>query len=129
MRSTYLDCSPKAAIYPASLGAGAKTGDAIVDTQGFERALIVIQSGALTVDMPFQLMEGDASNLSDAAAVADADLNGSEPTLLEATDNEIAVFEYIGTKRYLRVDTTTGTGLASVSILLFKARHQPVPSV
>lgn len=127
-RSKYLDCSPQQGIYPFS-ASGAKTGDKIVDTQGFERALIVCMSGAITVDAAFQLMHGDQSNLSDAAAVPDADLNGSEPTLLEATDNEIAVFEYKGNKRYLRLDTTGSTGLIAGCILLFSARHKPVPSV
>lgn len=122
----YHDALPKLSINPASLGAGAKTGDAIIDTQGYEEALIIVASGALTVDMPFQLMHGDAANLSDAAAVPDAQLVGSEPTLLEATDNEIASFSYIGIKRYLRIDTTTGTGLAFAMILLSKARHAPV---
>jgi len=126
MRSLYKDALPKYSIYPASLGAGAKTGDAIVDTLGYERALIICGSGALTVDMPFQLMHGDAANLSDAAAVPDADLNGTEPTLLEATDNEIKTFEYKGKKRYLRVDTTTGTGIAFAAILLIRPRHAPV---
>lgn len=122
----YHDALPKYSIYPASIGAGAKTGDVIVDTQGYEEALIIVGSGAITVDMPFQLMHGDVANLSDAAAVPDAELVGSEPTLLEATDNEIASFSYIGSKRYLRIDTTTGTGLAVALILLSKPRHAPV---
>ena len=122
----YHDALPKASIYPASLGAGAKTGDAIIDTQGYEEALVIVGSGALTVDMPFQLMHGDDPALSDGVAVPDSDLVGSEPTFLEATDNEIASFSYIGTKRYLRIDTTTGTGLAFAMILLSKPRHAPV---
>ena len=126
MRSLYKDALPKYSIYPASIGAAAKTGDAIVDTLGYEHALIICGSGAITVDMPFQLMHGDAANLSDAAAVADADLNGTEPTALEATDNEIFTFEYTGTKRYLRLDTTLGTGLAFGAILLINPRHAPV---
>ena len=123
MRDLYHDFSAALSIYPASLGAGAKTGDAIVDLQGYEGALIICASGALTVDMPFQLMEGDASNLSDAAAVADADLINTEPTLLEATDNEVAIFAYVGSKQYLRVDTTTGTGLGVAIILRGRPRH------
>lgn len=113
-------------IYPASLGAAAKTGDAIVDLQGYEGALIICGSGALTVDMPFQLMHGDAANLSDAAPVPDSDLVGLEPTLLQATDNEIKTFAYKGSKRYLRVDTTTGTGVAFAAILKGFPRHAPV---
>lgn len=125
MKDQYHGFLPEPSIYPASLGAGAKTGDAIIDLKGFEGAIIVCYSGALTVDMPFQLMHGDASNLSDAAAVPDADLVGTEPTLLEATDNQVAHFAYIGTKRYLRVDTTTGTGIAGALIIKGVPRHAP----
>lgn len=126
MREKYHDYLPKYSIYPASLGAAAKTGDAIVDLQGFEGAMIVCGSGDLTVDMPFQLMHGDDPALSDAAAVPDADLVGTEPTLLEATDNEIKHFSYVGTKRYLRVDTTAGTGIGWAAIILGRPRHAPV---
>jgi len=125
MKDLYHDLLAQHSIYPASLGAGAKTGDAIVDLQGFEGALIVCYSGALTVDMPFQLMHGDVANLSDAAAVPDGDLVGTEPTLLQATDNEVKTFAYVGTKRYLRVDTTAGTGIAGAMIIKGYARHKP----
>ena len=125
MKDLYHDFKPEYSIFPASLGAGAKEGDAIVDLQGFEGALIVCGSGDLTVDMPFQLMHGDDAALSDAAAVPDSDLVGTEPTLLEATDNEIKSFGYIGSKRYLRVDTTTGTGIAFAAILKGFPRHAP----
>jgi hypothetical protein len=117
---------PEYSIYPASLGAGAKTGDAIVDLQGFEGAMIVCGSGVLTVDMPFQLMHGDDPALGDAAAVPDTDLVGTEPTLLEATDNEIKHFAYVGTKRYLRVDTLSGTGIGWAAIIKGFPRHAPV---
>jgi len=112
-------------IYPASLGAGAKTGDAIVDLKGYDGALIVCFSGILTVDMPFQLVHGDDPALGDAAAVPDADLIGTEPTLLEATDNEVKTFGYIGSKRYLRVDTTAGTGIGGAIIIKGFPRHAP----
>ncbi len=75
--------------------------------------------------MPFQLMHGDAANLSDAAAVPDADLIGSEPEGEADTDNEIFSFGYRGSKRYLRVDTTAGTGLAFAAILKGIPRHGP----
>lgn len=126
MKDIYHNLLAAYSIYPAALGAGAKTGDAIVDLQGYDGALIVCGSGALTVDMPFQLMHGDAANLSDAAAVTDPDLNGLEPTLLQATDNEIKTFGYIGAKRYLRVDTTAGTGIGWAAIIKGLPRHAPV---
>ncbi len=126
MKDLYHDLKALPSIYPAALGAGAKTGDAIVDLQGYEGALIICYSGALTVDMPFQLMHGDVANLSDGAPVPDSDLIGTEPTLLQATDNQVATFGYKGTKRYLRVDTTAGTGIAGAIIVKGNPRHAPV---
>ena len=127
MKELYHDALPKYSIYPAALGAGAKTGDAIVDRAGYEEVLIICGSGAITVDMPFQLMHGDDDDLvDDGVAVPDTDLVGTEPTLLEATDNQIKTFSYIGTKRYLRVDTTAGTGIGFAVILLHGPRHAPV---
>ena len=123
MRDQYHDFLPEYSIYPASLGAGAKTGDAYVDLQGFEGAMIVCGSGILTVDMTFQLMESD--DHITFTAVADADLVGEEPTLLEATDNEIAHFAYVGACRYLRVDTTVGTGIGFAAIIKGHPRHAP----
>lgn len=120
----YHDALPKLSIYPVDQS-GANSGDAIVDTQGYEEALIVVASGALSVDTVFALEHGDAANLSDAADVPDAELVGSEPTLLAATDNEIATFSYIGSKRYLRVKTSAGSGLIVAAILLSKPRHAP----
>jgi len=113
----------EASIYPASHGA-AKEGDAIIDMQGYERALIICYSGAVTTDTVFELKHGDASDLSDAAAVSASDILGSEPTLAAATDNECEQFEYIGTKRYLRVDTTAGAGIAGAIIVKGNPRHE-----
>ena len=127
MKDLYNKLLPEQSIYPASLGAAAKTGDAIIDLQGFEGALIICYVGDISADMTFQLMHGDAANLSDAAAVPDADLVGTEPTFLFATDdNTILSFAYVGNKRYLRVDTTVGTGIAGAMIVKGHARHGPV---
>ncbi len=124
MRDLYHDFKGEPSIYPASLS-GAKTGDAIIDLQGFEGALIICYSGAITTDTVFQLMHGNESDLSDAAAVPDDDLLGSEPTLLAATDNEVKTFGYVGNKRYLRVDTTAGAGIAGAIIVKGHPRHKP----
>lgn len=123
MKDLYHDYLPEYSIYPASLGAGAKEGDAYVDLQGYEGALIVCGSGDITVDMTFQLMESD--DHITFTAVGDDDLLGTEPTLLEATDNEIKTFGYIGAKRYLRVDTTVGTGIGFAAIIKGLPRHAP----
>ena len=123
MKDLYHDLKPEYSIYPAALGAGAKTGDAYVDLAGFNGALVLCGSGALTVDMPFQLMESD--DHSTWNAVADDDLIGTEPTLLQATDNELKSFGYRGIKRYLRVDTLSGTGIAWAAIVKGAPRHAP----
>lgn len=125
MRDLYNNLKAEHSIYPASLS-GAKTGDAIIDLQGFQGALIICYSGALTTDTVFELKHGNQPNLSDAAAVPDEDLLGTEPTLLAATDNEVKTFGYIGAKRYLRVDTTAGAGIAGAMIVKGLPRHAPV---
>lgn len=112
-------------IYPAD-HAAAKEGDAIIDLQGFEGALIICYSGLLTTDTVFELKHGDDDALADAAAVPDDELIGTEPTLLAATDNEVETFGYTGTKRYLRVDTMSGAGIAGAFIEKGIPRHAPV---
>jgi len=124
MKDLYHNLLAAHSIYPAALGAAAKTGDAYVDLAGYDGALIICYSGALTVDMPFQLMHSD--DHVTFTAVDDADLIGLEPTLLAATDNEVKTFGYKGSKRYLRVDTTTGTGIAGAMIVKGFPRHAPV---
>lgn len=125
MKELYHDSLIEYSIYPAALGAAAKTGDVIIDLAGYEGALVICGCGAITVDMTFQLMHGDESDLSDAAAVPDGDLVGTEPTLEADNDNEVKQFSYVGNKRYLRVDTTAGTGDGWAAILKHAPRHAP----
>jgi len=102
---------------------GARTaaadGDAIIDLKGFEGAAIIIASGTITDGTlyTFELKHGDNSALSDAAAVADADLVAGgpasadkEPGFAAADDNHLHWFYYVGTKRYLRIDLLSVTG-------------------
>jgi len=114
-------------ILPAiSFRDGARTtsanGDSIIDLQGFEGAVIIIASGTVTdgTDYTFELKHGDAANLSDAAAVDDADLVSGgptagdlEPVINVADDNHLHWFGYRGSKRYLRIDLKTVTGSPS----------------
>jgi len=126
MRDLYHDLKAEHSLYPVTL-AGAANGDAIIDLQGFEGAQIICYTGAITVDVVFELKEGDDPALSDAAAVADADLLGSEPTFANATeDDTVKTFGYIGSKRYIRVDATAGTGIAGAMVNKGKPRHAPV---
>ena len=126
MKDLYHDFLAEHSLYPVSL-AGAANGDAIIDLQGYEGALIVCYVGDISVDTVFELKHGDDINLSDGVAVPDADLLGSEPTFLNATeDNMVKTFGYIGSKRYLRVDATAGTGIAGAMIVKGHPRHAAV---
>lgn len=92
----------------------------MADLLGLE---FVIMTGALTdADATFAVLmeEGEAANLSDATAVADADMlptpNNTSSTAPEAQagftfehDNAIRSIGYVGTKRYVRL-TVTPTG-------------------
>lgn len=86
----------------------------ILDTQDFEAAELLIVCGAIPdANVTFVLLveEGDVSNLSDAAAVADADLIGTEANgaPLLGSDDKVCKIGYKGKKRYVRA-TLTPTG-------------------
>lgn len=133
LKDLYHNLLGELSIHAQALTAAAN-GDAIIDLQGFEGALIIIGSGTITdgTSYEFELKEGDASNLSDAAAVAAGDLIGSEPTFLAANDDILKAFGYIGNKRYLRVDLKTVVGSPSTGGVFFALvikgfpRHAPV---
>jgi hypothetical protein len=111
----------------------------ILDTAGYESAEFVILLGALTdtgVTFVVLVEDGDASNLSDNAAVADAFLLGTETTATfnQADDNEVRKIGYIGSKRYVRVIITpTGNSSGDINIagcwLQGHARHQPTATL
>lgn len=83
----------------------------ILDTANFKHNELVLMIGALAdADATFTVLleEGDDSGLSDAAAVADANMLGTE-TLAGFQfddDNETRKLGYIGTKRYIRATVT-----------------------
>ena len=93
----------------------------IIDKKGFESLTYVIATGSIAdADATFTVLleEGDAANLSDAAAVADADLLGTEAlaAFQYDDDNEVRKLGYIGSKRYTRL-TITPVGNASAALL------------
>lgn len=116
----------------------------IIDHQGFDAATYLILLGSLAAGAEagvVLLEEGDAANLSDAAAVADADMVSQTPGTVAETaaafnqgdDNEVRKLGYIGTKRYTRLTVTgTSTGsptrdtLVAACCVLEKAAHHPI---
>ena len=92
----------------------------ILDTQGFESNELVLHMGAITdPDVTFVALmeEGDDSGLSDAAAVADVDLVGTEIEVapLFGSDDTALSIGYKGNKRYIRFTLTpTGNNAGSI---------------
>lgn len=106
----------------------------IIDNQFLEAQEYVINIGALAdADATFTVLleDGDDSGLSDAAAVADAFLLGTEvlASFTFADDNETRKLGYIGKKRYTRMTITpadnTGNAFFSVLSILGSPRHAP----
>lgn len=132
MRDLYHDLLGEISLNFATLKT-AKNGDNIIDLAGFEGALIAIISGTITdgTSYEFELKEGNESDLSDGAAVADEDIIGSEPTFAADDDNKIKTFSYVGHKRYIRVDLKTVNGSPSTGgvfgavVLKGYPRHSP----
>lgn len=83
----------------------------IVDTQGFDALEFLIATGTIAdVDATATVLveHGDAANLSDAAAVADIDLLGTEAEagFTFALDLGCRKIGYKGSKRYVRCTVT-----------------------
>lgn len=108
---------------------------AILDTAGFEAVELVIITGTLAdADATFAVLleHGDTANLSDAAAVADDELIGTETDagFTAANDNTTRKLGYHGMKRYLRATITPSGNAAAAALaavwLLAGSRRQPV---
>jgi hypothetical protein len=106
----------------------------IIDLLGFQGLVFAINLGSLAdADAAFVVLveHGDAANLSDAVAVPDANLTGTE--LLGgfdfSADNKCRKIGYVGPKRYVRLTITpaanTGNVFLSALAILFGARFAP----
>jgi hypothetical protein len=96
----------------------------IVDVRGYDSLTFLIGAGTLAdADATFAVLveEGDNSALSDAAAVADADLIGTEvlAAFTFAADQKARKIGYRGIKRYVRCTVTpsANTGSAPIAIV------------
>jgi len=108
------------------------TAGEILDRQGYETLTLFPISGILTDGTYNWLVEdGDDSGLSDAAAVSDDFLLGTEAGLAMALtdDDKVGKIGYVGVKRFVRISvvstaTTTGGTVGAIALLGF-ARHAP----
>lgn len=128
------------AIAPVVVADNTAQVSAIIDRQGFGSLTYAIVAGTLAdADATFTVLleDGDQANLSDAAAVDDAFLLGTEnlASFKFDDDNETRKIGYVGGKRYTRLTITpannTGNApIAAMAILGHSAlRPTPNPSV
>lgn len=99
-------------------GATPAAGDWI-DMQGWEALTFTVSTGTVTdagtaSGFSFEVQESDTTAASDATAVADADLVGTEAALTVTSDTDddklIGSIGYIGGKRYVRIVATGTSG-------------------
>jgi len=107
---------------------------AIIDLSGFGGVMFAIQTGSLAdADATFAALveHGDAANLSDAAAVPDPQLTGTEAAagFTFAHDNSTRKIGYVGAKRYVRLTITpannAGNAFVSAQAILANPRYWP----
>jgi hypothetical protein len=121
MRDLLNNIDPKRVISPVSVADNTAQVGQIIDRLGYGSLTYLIQTGSVAdADATFTVLleEGDAANLSDAAAVADADLIGTEALagFQFDDDNEVRKLGYRGTKRYTRL-TITPANNASAALV------------
>lgn len=109
----------------------------ILNRLGYESAAFVLLTGSLAdVDATFTVLveHGDVSNLSDAAAVPDDMLNGTEllAAPLFSGDDKVFKIGYVGAKQYVRVTVTPAANTGNVFLagvwVLGHANNMPTPN-
>jgi hypothetical protein len=112
MKDLHNNIHPVPGIVPAAARAdNTPIISTIVDTQGFLSCEFVLVTGTNTdTNATFAVLveDGDAANLSDATAVVDTELLGTEAQagFTFADDNVTRKIGYVGSKRYVRVTVT-----------------------
>jgi hypothetical protein len=102
----------------------------IVDKRDYSAILFAIVTGTLgdaSAEFTTLLEESNASDMSGANAVADADLHGLESaaSFTQANDNAVFKLGYRGTKRYTRL-TVTPTNNATAAPIGILALGKPL---
>jgi hypothetical protein len=137
MRDLFNSVHPVRCISPVSVADNTAQVGQIIDRKGYESLTFLIALGSLAdADATFTVLleEGDQANLSDAAAVADADLIGTEALagFTFADDNEVRKLGYRGNKRYARLTITPANNASAALIgaiaLLGHPMIAPTPS-
>lgn len=109
------------AISPVSVADNTAVVSQIIDRRGYGALELAIAVGAIAdADATFTVLleHGDIGNLSDAAAVPDEDLLGTEAlaAFIFSDDDKMRKIGYRGIKRYVRL-TITPAANASAALL------------
>ena len=121
----------KRVISPVSVADNTAQVGQIVDRRGFNSLTYLIGTGSLAdADATFTVLleEGDAANMSDAAAVADADLIGTEAlaSFTYADDDKTRKLGYKGNKRYTRLTITPANNASAALICAIAVLGEPM---
>ena len=121
MRDLFNYVTVRRAISPVSVSDDTAQVSQIIDLQGYESLTFAIATGNLAdADATFAVLveHGDVANLSDAAAVPDNQLLGTEALagFTFSDDDETRRIGYVGDKRYVRL-TVTPANNASAALL------------
>lgn len=121
MQDLHNNINIKRVISPVSVADNTAQVGQIIDNQGYNSLEYVIATGSIAdADATFTVLleEGDVANLSDAAAVSDDDLVGTEVLagFQFDDDNECRKLGYVGNKRYTRL-TITPSANSSAALL------------
>ncbi|UIK04901.1 hypothetical protein [Neorhizobium galegae] len=135
MRDLAHHLAVKRAISPVSVADNTPLVSQIISLAGYEKAMFAIAIGSVAdADATFTVLveHGDQANLSDAAAVPDSQLTGTEADAGFKFDNDDQTRKigYVGPKAYLRM-TITPAGNASAALIaavaiLSGSRYSPV---
>lgn len=127
MRDLHNNIHVKRAISPVSVADNTAQVSQIIDRRGFDSLEFLIITGALAdADATFTVLveDGEQANLSDAAAVPDLQLLGTEALASFKFDDDDKVFKigYKGERRYARLTITPAANasaglLAAVAVL------------
>lgn len=135
MRDLMNNIHPLVAIAPVVGTDDTALVSSIIDVQGYNSLTFVIALGTLAdANATFAVLveHGDAANLSDAAAVDDADLIGTEALagFTFADDGETRKIGYRGIKRYTRLTVTPSgnTGNAPVAAIAILGHPALLPT-
>lgn len=122
---------PKRAISPAAaVTDNTAIVSEIIDVKGYDALTFIILTGSLAdADATFTTLveHGDASSLSDAAAVPDSQLVGTEAlaSFTFAADDKVFKIGYVGNKRYVRLTVTPASNTGNVFVAAVAILEEP----